>query len=230
MKFFYILIVLLIKQLAFSGEVSISACSNSKKNLRKTYNNALFLKVNTDRVTLNNNCVDIFTSSQKEKLFTKFLKSKLPNLKITSTSDQQTLRSCHLTLTKEYYDQELLKGAKNLKAKVFFQDYQRLQKKSEQTKISILDGTKSFIKVDDEKLYLKCELRKRFMNIFVSAESKKFHVKSNFHLYKGKKIEIGSYQKNENKKSGNIHLIKNSFQSSNKNLKIIFYLEGKEGQ
>ncbi|MFT6630398.1 MAG: hypothetical protein ACJAS4_000334 [Bacteriovoracaceae bacterium] len=213
----------------FSNTV-VSICAGSQVEMKKAYKNAQFIKANNDVLKVDGTCFDVLTNESRETLYVKYLRNKTPYLDIKSTSPSFSKRSCHLILTRTSKKNSQVKIAGNNKSQVYLSETSNDGLNYEKSHFVVQENRNGLIRFNQEILNLKCQIQKHQYHIELWSTSPHFNISSSIMVKMGKKIQIGTYQQNNNTNNRNVQIIKNSFKSKEETKLITLYLEVQAGK
>jgi hypothetical protein len=213
----------------FSNTV-VSVCARNEVELRKAYKNAQFIKANDDVLKVDGTCFDVLTNESRETLYVKYLRNKNPYLIIKSTSPSFSKRSCHLILTRALNKNSQVKIAGNNKNQIYLSETSNEGLNYEKSHFVVQENMNGLIRFNQEILNLKCQIQKHQYHIELWTTSPHFNISSTIKVKLGQKIQIGTYQQNNNTNNQNVQIIKNSFKSKEENKLTTLYLEVQAGK
>ena len=218
-KKFIILALLLFSRVSNSGsDMAMSFCANSRIELKELKSHILFLKSNEDKVFIENDCLHLKTLDTKEELFTRYIRQRLPLIKIKTSHELSQDRVCNLKIKKLISIKTTEDRLKNVKNNISARTVGKLNKFTEVLETNTYGDLFTSIAIANASFEISCKknYNSGLFLIQIRTKSSKLSMKNTLSLTPDRWKRIGEYHVKGFSRTKKIAIINNEVHNSSK--------------
>lgn len=212
---------------SFATTTLIQFCPESPNQLKAIYKDLSFLKTASDTLRIENGCNEVKTLAVREKLFTRYIQQKYPNVRVSIPQQAIAQDLCHIELTRKDIAASDRGRVAQAGGTISVAGEERKAKTSFVGKYSVLSGNTSKIQFDQIWFSLTCTIVASGYNIRLKSLSPTLSLETQAFVKLNQIQELASFKQDSEDSGKNIQIIKNKIVSSkNKRHSKIFIKAG----
>ena len=196
---FYIFIILCVP--TYANDAYFQICVRNSKTANQAARELDFIKLATDKIRVKNECLDILTTPDREKLYLKFVRAQFKSARIRNGQGNYKDRAkCPLKIT-EIYNAKLERNNVGINlpaARINANQTQGKRDQRKQSTLILLEGHPGSIEYRGQRIDLVCHKLGRNFEIKFTSTALDFKLDTTRRLAKGEEIELGSILKESN--------------------------------
>lgn len=218
MKIFFYFTLLTGAKPLFADEY-LQACFKMTKNSTFAFKKIQFLKIESDRISVNSKCIDIYTSSKRKKLFTNYLRVNFKGYYELTSQVRDIIQNCNLQLIKKVKSNEL-KNKLNLNSKINIKSTKQDINQKSVTTLKVQSNKKSIFSLNNEyiliqnnlpiirsnmnKISIFCTIKPKGYELKISSLTSENSISTSIYLPFGQTYQLGNILNNSNIKENSI--------------------------